>query len=84
MAASVGVRVRYYAGAAAAAGVVEETHTAATLGGLLDEVFAAHGDGLARVLRAASVLVDGEIERDGSRVLVGGQTVDILPPFAGG
>lgn len=79
------VTVRYFAGARAAAGRAEE-HTAAgrTLDEVLDELAARHGDRLARVLRAASFLVDGVTCHDRRTPLPAGATIDVLPPFAGG
>ncbi|WBB78364.1 MoaD/ThiS family protein [Micromonospora sp. WMMD882] len=77
--------VRYFAGARAAAGRAEESAAAGrTLDELLDELAARHGDPLARVLRAASFLVDGVTCHDRRALLPAGVTVDVLPPFAGG
>ncbi|GAA0810772.1 putative molybdenum cofactor biosynthesis protein D2 (MoaD2) / thiamineS [Spirilliplanes yamanashiensis] len=77
--------VRYFAGARAAAGVADETVPA---GVCLDDLAAAladrHGPGLAKVLAAASFLVDGVACHDRRAVLAPGVTVDVLPPFAGG
>ncbi len=77
--------VRYFAGARAAAGRSEETVPA---GRCLDEVTAElaerHGDRLARVLGAASFLVDGTACHDRKTQLPAGATLDVLPPFAGG
>lgn len=78
------VTVRYWAGARAAAGREEEAVDAGTVG----ELLAALGDraDLARVLAAASLLVDGQAVRreDTAHTLASGATVDVLPPFAGG
>ena len=78
------VTVRYWAGARAAAGREEEAVDAGTVGELL-AVLGARPD-LARVLTAASLLVDGEAVRrdDAGHELATGSTVDVLPPFAGG
>ncbi len=78
------IQVRYYGGAAAAAGAATELADADTLGELLDQLATAHPGSLDRVLAVASVLVDGTVVRDRLSRLVAGQTVDILPPFAGG
>ncbi len=78
------VRVRYFAGAKAAAGVAEEQFAATDVADLLERLAAGHGDGLARVLAACSYLVDGVAVRDRSARLAAGATVDVLPPFAGG
>ena len=78
------VTVRYWAGARAAAGREQEAVEAGTVGELLT-VLGARPD-LARVLTAASLLVDGEAVRreDTGHELASGMTVDVLPPFAGG
>lgn len=80
------VRVRYFAGARAAAGVSEEAVPAAgrPLAALLALLADRHGDRLAAVLAAASFLVDGVACRDRDRTLPAGAVVDVLPPFAGG
>ncbi|HET8640567.1 MAG TPA: MoaD/ThiS family protein, partial [Pseudonocardiaceae bacterium] len=44
----------------------------------------AHGERMARVLAAASFLVDGVACHDRGAPLPAGATVDVLPPFAGG
>ncbi|MFL5911959.1 MAG: MoaD/ThiS family protein [Mycobacteriales bacterium] len=78
------VTVRYWAGARAAAGREEETVDAGTVGDLMTAL-SARPD-LARVLNAASLLVDGEAVRrdDTGHKLATGSVVDVLPPFAGG
>ncbi|WP_309615024.1 MoaD/ThiS family protein [Salinibacterium sp.] len=77
------VDVRYFAAAADAAGVLEESLPAvATVGALRAVLIERYGDAMARVLAAGSFLVDGVVSRDDSRVL--GSRVDVLPPFAGG
>lgn len=79
------VTVRYFAGARAAVGGLEtEARTAATLQELLDQIVAAHGDRLDKVLTACSFLVDGTSTRDRATRLSPGAVVDVLPPFAGG
>ncbi len=78
------VTVRYFAGARAAAGVESESRTAQTLQELLDQLTAAHGDRLAKVLAACSFLVDGTSTRDRTVQLPPDAVVDVLPPFAGG
>lgn len=54
----------------------------ATLGWVLDEVTARHTE-LGRVLRVATVLVDGRAA-DRARPLADGDVIEVLPPFAGG
>lgn len=79
------VLVRYFAGAAAAAGVEEEKLglPAGTTLAAVTARLAARGPGLARVLAAASYLLDAVAARPGD-VLADGATLDVLPPFAGG
>ena len=79
--------VRYFAGAKAAAGTREETLTlpaGATVADLVTAVAAGHGDALARVLAAASLLLDETAVHDPATPLHPGAVVDVLPPFAGG
>lgn len=86
-AAATTVRVRYFAGARAAAGVNEETvqlRTGARVADLVDDLAGRHGDALTRVLTACSFLLDGVAVRDTSIPLPDGSGVDVLPPFAGG
>jgi molybdopterin converting factor small subunit len=83
----VGVTVRYFAGAKAAAGTRSEDVTVpagATVDDLVTALAADHGDALARVLAAASFLLDEVAVRDRTLVLAEGAVVDVLPPFAGG
>ena len=90
-AGTLAVRVRYFAGARAAAGVAEETlQLAVPAGGSrsVDEVLAAavstRGERLARVIAASSFLLDGTAVRDRGTAVADGQELDVLPPFAGG
>jgi len=78
------VTVRYWAGARAAAGCEEEAVDAGTVGDLMATIGARPE--LARLLRAASLLVDGTSVRreDTDHPLPHGSVVDVLPPFAGG
>jgi molybdopterin converting factor small subunit len=77
------VTIRYFAAAADAAGLLEETLPALeTVGQLRAALIARYGAPMARVLASGSFLVDGVVSRDDSRTL--GQRVDVLPPFAGG
>lgn len=79
------VTVRFFAGARAAAGGAEKVVPAGlTLAALVDTLTAAHGERMARVLAAASFLVDGVACHDRGAPLPAGATVDVLPPFAGG
>ncbi len=78
------VTVRYFAAARAPAGVVEEKAPGGTLGSLLTHLEDEHGPDLAKVLGAASFLVNGLSWREREATLPDDATVDILPPFAGG
>lgn len=81
------VRVRYWAGAEAAAGVQAEDldvtgASPVTVGQVREAVLGAHpamGDVLAR----CSALADG-LRLDDDAVVAEGVTVELLPPFAGG
>ena len=80
------VDVRYFAAAGAAAGSdVEQLTVPAgiTVGGLVDELSGRSAE-LARVLLRCSYLCDGVAVRDTAQALCTGNTVDVLPPFAGG
>lgn len=78
--------VRYFAGAAAAAGRDEEQVTmpaGARLADLVTSLHHAHAGRLDRVLAASSFLVDG-VSAGPELRLRDGVEVDVLPPFAGG
>lgn len=74
--------VRYFAAAAEAAGVDQESLDAATVGELRALLVSRYGEAMSRVLASGSFLVDGVVSRDDSRAI--GSRVDVLPPFAGG
>jgi len=78
---SADIDVRYWAGARRAAGCEGERLQAETLGDLRALLRARPA--LARISEVASFLVDGQHAGDSHR-LVGGEQVDVLPPFAGG
>ena len=78
------VKVRYYAGARAAAGTNEEDVAAASVAELRAALTGRHGAELERVLKASTLLVDGRAARDDALPLAEGTTVEVLPPFAGG
>lgn len=83
---SVSVQVRYFAGAAAAAGVTEEQlvlDAPATVGGLR-AALVSRRPALQPVLAVATLLVDEAAARDPSSAVRDGASVDVLPPFAGG
>ena len=83
------VRVRYWAGARAAAGRAEDTVEGETLSDVLAAVRALHRDRprLAEILAVSSLLVS-EVPvgtRDPAAVRLRQQDViEVLPPFAGG
>ncbi|NLF05769.1 MAG: MoaD/ThiS family protein [Actinomycetales bacterium] len=76
--------VRYFAGAAEAAGTSAERLGARTAGELRAAMVAAHGAELERVLGRCTLLADGVRLDDAATPLTPGGTVDVLPPFAGG
>jgi sulfur-carrier protein len=80
------VMVRYFAAARAAAGVDSETVAlrAGTTVAELVKSLAARGELLANVLNRCSYLRDGVAVRDETIALHAGDTIDVLPPFAGG
>ncbi len=88
------MRVRYFAGARAAAGVPEErllvapsataSTTPITVADVVRTVLDSHGDALARVMAACGFLVDGVAVRENSAPVADGAEFDVLPPFAGG
>lgn len=80
---SVQVRIRYFAAAKAAAGVAEEVRELAG-GSTIDALFAANGLGGHPVIGRSSFLVNGVTVYGRDRVLAEGDTLDVLPPFAGG
>lgn len=76
--------VRYFAGAAEAAGRTQQEHPGdLTVADLKARLSDEHGTEFARVLTACSVLVDGTRAVD-ETFAASGSTVDVLPPFAGG
>ena len=80
------VTVRYFAAARAAAGFDDEIIGVAP-GTTLATLVQTLGDrdpALAKVLRRCSYLCDGIAVRDLGLTLSDAQTVDVLPPFAGG
>jgi sulfur-carrier protein len=85
-ASTVGITVRFFAAARAAAGSDSEQLTVrsgATVGELVDGLGGRSRE-LARVLVRCSFLCDGVAVRDQAQPLQAGNTIDVLPPFAGG
>jgi sulfur-carrier protein len=80
------VTVRFFAAAEDAAGTSQQIVTItpdSTIEDLIVDLGAGGGP-LFEVLRRCSYLCDGIAVRDTSAALRAGQTVDVLPPFAGG
>lgn len=75
-------RVRYFAAAEEAVGVDEEHRSEATLGQLRDALTADYPE-LGAILPRCAVLVGGS-RVDDVTPLGEDDTVDVLPPFAGG
>ena len=80
------VAVRYFAAARAAAGTDSETVTLrpGTTVAELVKSLAVRGEPLANVLNRCSYLRDGIAVRDETTELRSCDTLDVLPPFAGG
>jgi len=80
------VTVRYFAAALAAAGAESETlvvRPGTTVAELVERL-GVPGSRLATVLGRCSYLCDGIAVRDETTPLQTGDTIDVLPPFAGG
>lgn len=81
------VNLRFFASARAAAGV-EQQRLALPFGATIDDalriVTAAQGSPLDRVLARCSFLVNTIATTDRATALADGDTVDVMPPFAGG
>lgn len=85
-ATAVEVTVRFFAAASAAAGAEEallRLPTGATVADAIREL-SCRSENLELVLRRCSYLCDGVAVRDRAAVLRPHQTLDVLPPFAGG
>ncbi len=83
---SVQVTVRYFAAAEAAVGCdsTQLTVPASTTIGELVDTLGADTPELATLLLRCSFLCDGMAVRDRMQPLRPGNTIDVLPPFAGG
>ena len=83
---AVKVTVRYFAAARAAAGFDDEIIGVApgTTVAALRHSLGERDPELAKVLSRCSYLCDGIAVRDSGMTLSDAQTVDVLPPFAGG
>lgn len=88
--ASLTVVVRYFAAARAAAGVQEEKLTVAapaTVGDVLRAAAESHGSALEQVLARCSYLLEEvAVHASNARTaaVADGNSLDVLPPFAGG
>jgi molybdopterin converting factor small subunit len=80
------VTVRFFAGAAAAAGRDSVVLNLPSGSSILDAIreLSGQSDEMALVIRKCSYLCDGVAVRDRAIVLRPHQTVDVLPPFSGG
>lgn len=79
--------MRYFAAARAASGVDEERITLSVPGSVetaLAAMVEAHGPDLDRVLSRCSYLRNAVAVHGVSTALIDGDTLDVLPPFAGG
>lgn len=77
------VTVRYYAGARAAAGIVEEFAAPGPVTALRAELTARHAGSFSAVLAACTLRCEGlTLAQDAS--VPPGAVVEVLPPFAGG
>jgi sulfur-carrier protein len=75
------VTIRFFGGAARAAGVSERRMRAVTVGAVREQLSVSPE--LAKVCAVSSFLVDGA-RADEDTELHDGAVVDVLPPFAGG
>ena len=76
--------LRFFAGAAEAAQTDTATFDADTVGELRAELGERYGSEFVRVLGLCSLLVNGARAADDTVTLAPTDTVDVLPPFAGG
>ena len=80
------VTVRYFAAARAAAGAECETVGIGAGATVFDVIntLKVRNTALATVLQRCSYLCDGVAVRDAATAIRPGQTLDVLPPYAGG
>jgi len=76
--------IRFFAGAAEAAATEGDTVAASTIGELRARLVERYGPDFARVLGLCSLLVNGARATDDAARLTETDSVDVLPPFAGG
>jgi sulfur-carrier protein len=81
------VRIRYFAGAATAAGTADEQLQLpgeCSVADILTRLSDRGNGALDRVLAASSFLLNGVAVRDHGMTVGDGAELDVLPPFAGG
>lgn len=78
------IRVRFFAAAREAFGTKECTAAAATIDGLIESLTEDVGAEARTVISRSSFLVNAIAATDHQAPLSEGDTVDVLPPFAGG
>ncbi|MGH3624469.1 MAG: MoaD/ThiS family protein [Sciscionella sp.] len=81
------VKIRYFAGAATAAGMADEQLRLVgecSIADILTQLSDRGNDALDRVLAASSFLLNGVAVRDHGVTVGDGAELDVLPPFAGG
>ena len=76
-------KVNFYAATKAAAGLATLDIPANTLGSLIDELSALNPE-LAKLLPTCSYLLNSESCEDLGQLLADGDSIDVLPQFAGG
>ena len=76
--------IRFFAAVAEAAGTETTTVDVASIGELRTFLSDRHGAEFAKILSRCSLLVNGTRAADDAVPLAGTDTVDVLPPFAGG
>jgi molybdopterin synthase sulfur carrier subunit len=76
--------IRFFAAAAESAAADAAAVDAATIGELRAQLTRVYGAEFERILGRCSLLVNGTRATDDTVPLSGSDTVDVLPPFAGG
>lgn len=77
-------RIRFFAAAADAVGSDEAQLQVASVGDLRQELSERYGSTTADVVAKCSIMIDGVRVESNEHVIHDGDTVDVLPPFAGG
>lgn len=76
--------VRFFAAAADIIGASELTLDVSTVGELRDVIEKEYGVSATRVVSRCSLLISGTRAESDSQAILPSDTVDVLPPFAGG